>query len=337
MKKMLALLLVSVMVFTLVGCGGSGGSSEEYTKEKPLVFRFAYVNATEDPAHVAAEKFKEVVEKESEGKVKVELYPNGELGSDVAVLESVAMNDIQMTAPASSSLATYDERLALVDLPLLFENYDAMNKIVDKELKDLYDSWLNESGFKLLGFQFDGTRCISNSKKPINSVDDLNGMKIRAMESDIHINTFKALGASPIPMPYNDVYTGLQQGTIDGQDNPPSLTVAGKFNEVQKFYSLTNLVISLPPVVVNKEIFEGYPEDIQKVIMDAAEEHLIKWQRDQNYKEEQNYIKMIKDGGTAVNEVADMDSIKNKLDPVYDAAKKKCGEEAVDKLLEICR
>ena len=340
MKKVLVLVLAFALVFSICACGGSGngGAAEEntYTADNPLVIRFAYVNATEDPAHKAAVAFKDEVESKSEGAVKVELYPNSELGSDVTVLEGVQMDEIQMTAPATSSMAAYDERLALVDLPLLFNSFEDMETAANGALFELYDSWAAESNFKLLGFQFDGTRCVSNNKRPINSIDDFKGLKIRVMESETHINLFKALGASPIPMPYGDVYTGLQQGTIDGQDNPPALTVAGKFNEVQKYYSLTNLIIAIPPVLVNKKVFESYPEDIQEIISSAAEEHLVKWQRAENYKEEEAYIEQIAAGGTKVNEVEDMDSIKEALQPVYDAARSSCGDEVVDELLKAC-
>lgn len=340
MKKLLIVVMALIMIFSFSACGGSGTSDSDtentYSADNPLVIRFAYVNATEDPAHKAAVAFKDEVESESGGTVKIELYPNSELGGDVTVLEGVQMDEIQMTAPGASSLGAYDERLALVDLPLLFNSFEEMEIAANGALFDLYDSWAADSNFKLIGFQFDGTRCVSNNKRPINSIDDFKGLKLRTMESETHINLFKTLGASPIPMPYGDIYTGLQQGTIDGQDNPPALTVAGKFNEVQKFYSRTNLIISIPPVVVNKSVFESYPQEIQDIILSAADKHLIKWQRAENYKEEEEFIKLIEEGGTAVNEVADMDSIKNALQPVYDSARETCGDEAVDALLKAC-
>ena len=338
MKKILALALVFVLVFSLAACGGED-SENTYTAENPLVFRFAYVNATEDVAHIAAEKFEKAVEEASEGAIQVELYPNGELGGDVAVLESVLMDDVQMTAPALSSMASYDEKLGLLELPFLFEDYDSMNAALEGSLGELYSSWAEEAGFKLIGFQFDGTRCVSSNGKPIKSLADFKGLKIRVMENPIHISTMKALGASPIPLPYGDIYTGLQQGTIAAQDNPPALTYASKFFEVQDYYSLTNIIISNPPVVVSKSVFEGYPEEFQKIILDAAQEHLINYQRTENYNEEQNFIQMINDGGCEVVEVSDsaIAEFKEAVQPVYDECYDKFGAEVMDTLLEAAK
>lgn len=339
MKKLLSLVLISIMVFTLAACGGGGGSTTEYTAENPLVIKFAYVNATEDAAHIAAEKFKAAIEEKSGGAVQVQLYPNGELGGDVAVLESVLLDDVQMTAPACSALTAYDEKLGLIELPFLFESYESMEEALAGDLGDLYREWYAEAGFELLGFQFDGTRCVSNNKKPIESLADFSGLKLRAMENPIHIKTFELLGASPIPLSYTDIYTGLQQGTIDGQDNPPALTYASKFYEVQKYYSKTNIVISNPPILMAKSVFDAYPEDIQTMIKEAAQEHLVDFQRAENMAMEQEFFELIADGGTAVNDVSDeaIAEFKEALQPLYDQCYEDYGAEVMDALFEAAK
>lgn len=333
MKKLLVVVISVVMMISLFGCGGKK-ESVEYTKENPLTLKMAYVISTEDTGHKAFEKFKAAIEKESEGRVKVELYPNGELGSDTAVLESVLLGDIQIASVGLSSLTAYDPKVTIAELPYLFDDYETMDAAINGEVGKMMDEWFDAVGFKSLGLSYDGTRQISNNVRPITKLADLKGIKLRAMDSPSHILTLKSLGANPIPMPYGDIYTGLQQGTIDGQDNGPALTYTSKFHEVQKYYSITNTIMANSPIVMSKAVFEGYPEDIQNMIVKYMKEFGMDWQRPIQRSEELEYVKKINADGCIVNEIADLSEFKEATKAVYEQAKKDYGEEFYNEFLK---
>ena len=243
MKKFIAALLSLVMVIGLCSCGGGNSSDTEYTADNPLVFRVSHVEATDSYLHKSCEKFKEYVEDKSEGKIKVEIYPNGELGDYETAIEAVKAGTQQMTCATTSALASYDPKLGLMDLPYLFESKEQMDAAVNGgAVEELYTQWLEENGFYNGGIQYDGARGLSNNKKEVKTPSDLKGLKIRVMQSDLYIKLFDAFGANPTPMSFTDLYTGLQQGTVDGQDNSPMLTYVNKFYEVQKYYSTIDTV-----------------------------------------------------------------------------------------------
>ena len=335
MKKLLVVLLSLAMVIGLASCGGGGGSEDEYTAENPLVLKVAYVLAKEDIGHIGFEKFKESIEEESEGRIKVELYPNAELGSDTAVLESVLLGDIQIAGVALGALTAYDPRVTIAELPYLFDDYETMDAAINGPVGEEMHKWLADVGFEYIGCQYDGTRQISNNKRPITKLADVKGLKLRAMDSPSHIALLESLGASAIPMPYGDIYTGLQQGTIDGQDNAPALTYSSKFHEVQKYYSVIDAVRANAPVVMNKDVFESYPEEFQTMIRENLEKYAIGWQRPEQRAQELEILDKINEEGCAVNTVENLDEFKEATKVVWDKAKADYGEDFYNNFLEV--
>lgn len=333
MKKIISLVVIGAMLLiSFTSCGGGGGESES------LTFKIAHVEAEDSSIHKSFVKFKENVEKESDGSITVEIYPNGELGGDVEVLESINLGNIQMSAMSSAVMTSYDERFSILDLPFLFDTQENMEKAVNGDLGKMYLGWMEEYGFKGLGFQYDGARCVSNNKRAINKVEDMNGLKIRVMESPIYIDMFKRMGANPTPMSFDEVYTALQQGVVDGQDNAPGITYNSKFYEVQKYYSLTKHTYANCPIITNKSFIEGLPEDQSKIILDAAQEYLIKWQRNEATSLDSDYIqKMTDDSGTKVNELTpeNQKGFVESVQPIYTDYEKKLGKEVLDEVKDL--
>jgi len=340
MKKVVAVALVLILAFSLVACGGSGsaaGTTEEYTADNPLVFKVAHVEATDSFLHQALEKWKEYVETETEGRVVVELYPNGELGGDDSVIEAIRMQTIHMSICSSSTLTTYDEKLGLLDLPFLFESVAGMDKAIRGELGETYADWMDKAGFYCVGFQYDGSRGLSNSIRPVSTPEDMSGLKIRVMQNEMYINTFTALGANPTPMSFNDVYSGLQQGTIDGQDNSPMLTYTNKFYEVQKYYSTLGHVICNAVIITDKKFMESLPEDIFNILQKGADEYLVDWQRTQAMNAENDYIQKMRDAGVEVTVIEDKTPFIEAVQPVYDTYREKLGDEVIDQVISMAR
>lgn len=333
MKKIIGILLTIVMMVGLCSCGGEN-TEKEYTTENPLVFRVAHVEATDSIMHQSLEKWKDYVEEESEGIIKVELYPNGELGGDEDVIESIQADTINMTIASSSTLTPYDPRLALLDLPFLFKDAETMDQAIRNELGDLYASWMDEAGFYCVGFQYDGARGVSNSIRPVESLKDMEGLKIRVMENDMYINMFEALGANPTPMSFNDLYTGLQQGTVDGQDNSAMLTYVNKFYEVQDYYTSLETVFCNAVIITSKAFMESLPEDLFNIIQEGADEYLMDYQRETAFAAEEEYLQLLNENGCTVTYIEDKSEFEEAVEPVYEIYREQIGEDVIDEVIE---
>jgi tripartite ATP-independent transporter DctP family solute receptor len=350
-KKVLSFLMVAMFIVALAACGGgsagtesddgaeaeaSGGDAAQ--EVEPIVIKAAHVEAEEAPIHQSFVQFKEYVEAESGGSISVEIYPNGELGSERQVLEAVNLGTVQFSAVTMSNFVQYDDRFSIISLPFLFESYEQQEEAVNGPFGQLFLDWMEEYGFVGYGYQYDGARCISNSKRPINTVADMNGLKIRVMESPIFISMFELMGANPTPMSFTEVYTALQQGTVDGQDNPPSLTYDSKFYEVQKYYSLTGHVYSEVAVVSNKAFMESIPQEQRDILTAGAEQYLVDWQRELARSLESEYVQKIRDAGvTEVNDITP-ENIRTFIDavaPIYDEYRELVGAEVFDGALAL--
>ncbi|MDR1730911.1 MAG: TRAP transporter substrate-binding protein [Synergistaceae bacterium] len=266
--------------------------------------RVGSINSEAHPDLVAMQEvFVPRVEKESGGKIKVELYPNGQLGGDREMSESVQLGTLQIAIPASSPLAGFDKRIQVLDLPYLFTSREAAFKALDGELGNKLNEYIAEKGLLNLGYQENGMRHVTNNKGPVKSPADLKGLKIRTMENPMHLAYFKELGANPTPMAWGELYTALQQGVVDAQENPYAMIVEGKFNEVQKYASETGHVFSVTLLLTNKKFIEGLPADLREIVVKAAKDTAIK-QRELIAAEESSYKEQLEKAGMQTNELS---------------------------------
>ena len=252
MKKILA-----AVMFMVIMAAGAASAAPEYK------IKVAYISSESHPTAQAMTGFAKDVDSASKGRIKVELYPNGQLGSDRELCEGVQMGTIQMVVSSTSALAGFDKRIQVLDLPYLFTTRKAAFDAVDGELGKKLNSYLEKKGFLVLGYQENGFRHVTNSKRPIKTPADLKGLKIRTMENPMHIAFFKELGANPTPMSWGELYTALQQGTVDAQENPYAMIDDGKFYEVQKYVSETGHVFSYEILIANKKFMDKHPADLR--------------------------------------------------------------------------
>ncbi|UQZ89309.1 C4-dicarboxylate ABC transporter [Deltaproteobacteria bacterium Smac51] len=322
-KFNLAIIMSCFMVCGLFMTGLAGAA------EKPIIIRVAHIEAEDRSTHKSLLKFKEYVEKESNGRLDVQIFPNGLLGGDKESIEGVELGTVQMSLPAVSVLASYDEKFGLLDMPFLFKSEEAIFNALDNEIGQDYDKTLDKLGFHNLGYNYNGPRCLSNNTRPINEPADLKGLKIRVMQSPVFIDMFNALGANPTPMSFGEIFTGLQQGTVTGQENAPSLTYASRFYEVQKYYSITNHTFSIMAILMNKDFFNDLPADLQEIMTRGADEYLIKYQRGLESSETADYIKLLADAGMEITYITPENHQKfvEAVQPVYTKNKPKIGEE----------
>lgn len=310
MKKSIIILLVLTMMLSVVACGNSTTTPETKpaesntpatgdapNDEKTVTLKFGMISAETHSSYVATEKFKEYVEKESGGSIKVELYPNGLLGSDVQLSEAVALGTVEMALPATSVFTMYDMKFGILDLPYLFKDVNKAFDALDGEVGDELDKILEDRGIVNLGYGFNGVRNMTNNIRPIKSPADLAGLKMRCMENPVFIDMFTYLGANATPMSFGELFTGLQQKTVDGQENPASLIYESRFQEVQKYFSDTRHVNNFLAYIINKDLYESLSENQRKVLDDGAKEFLVDWQRKTEIDENEMYIeKLAADG-----------------------------------------
>lgn len=341
MKKYLSLVLIVVLMFTVtVGCsntesaGGNENPGEETQNEKveSITLQVGHVEPEDRSTHQALLEFKKEVETNSNGSIKIEIHPNGALGGDVQLTESVAMGTLDMALPATSVLVTYSPEFGILDMPYLFSNTDNAFAAMDGQVGDHFNSLLEPVGIKNLGYSFNGLRSITNSVRPINEPADLDGLKVRVMESPVFIDFFETLGANATPMSFNELFTGLQQKTVEAQENPPSLIFSNKFYEVQDYLSLTEHVNNFLAFIMNKGTFDSLSAEQQEIITTAANNY-VNLQRDMELSDTSKYVDLLgTEGGLEVNEITDENKQKfrDALEPMYEKYRGEFGQDLFD-------
>lgn len=345
-KKILALSICILLVASLLaGCGqpkqeaaNTDNSTEKAqdtpAKAEPITIKLAHVVNEKDGFQIAAVKFKDLVEEKTNGQVKIEIYPNASLGDERTLLEGMQMGTVDMGVITDGPVANFVEDIAVFELPFLFKNREEAYKVLDGPIgKEILDK-LEGVNLKGLAYAERGFRNLTNSKKPVKTAADVNGLKIRVMENPVYIDTFKALGANAVPMAWTEALTALQQGTIDGQENPINVIYSFKLNETQKYLSLTRHTYSPAVFVMSKQKFDKLPEDVQKIFSESAQA-AAEYERKVNAEDETKQIDELKAKGMEVVE-PDMDSFKEAVKPVYEKYKDKYGDyiERIQKELQ---
>jgi tripartite ATP-independent transporter DctP family solute receptor len=304
-------------VLATVTLAAMGLASAQDIKERTLKFG---LNSPEGhPAVAGMKKFKETVEAKSGGKIKVQLFLNGTLGSDQATLSSIKGGTVEMAVMNSGILASEVKALEVFDFPFLFANEKEADAIVDGPIGHKMHAALADKGIIGLSYWELGFRNITTSKKAINKVDDIAGLKLRVIPNAINVDWVKALGANPTPLPFPEVYGALEQGAIDGQENPVAVIAANKFWEVQKFMALTNHQYNPQSVIFSTKVWDGMSATEKKIIDDAADE-AVKAQRQANRAALAANLELLKKNGMTVTSLpaAEVAKLREKMKPVID-------------------
>jgi tripartite ATP-independent transporter DctP family solute receptor len=327
MKKTVLLVLAAAVFLSAV----PALAAEEYT------IRVAFIGAESHGSYITLnEKFKKDIEEKTGGRVKVELYPNAQLGSDRQAIEGISIGTIEMAVVGGSSLLTLDDRMTIMDLPFIFKTREAAHKAYDEFLTAEFNKYLEPHDILILFSGELGYRHITNSRGPIQKPSDLSGLKIRTMENPLHVETFRLLGANPTPVAFSELYTALQQGTVDAQENPIGVIVTSKLYEVQKYTSLTGHIYTTAPFIVSKSYWENLPEDIRTIIASVAEE-TKPYQRDVIETQNSEFLGELEKAGIQVNDLspADKQAFIDLCKPVYDSYIGKHGDDMIKKIMAI--
>ncbi|WP_025322470.1 TRAP transporter substrate-binding protein DctP [Deferrisoma camini] len=223
--------------------------------------------------HQGLLKLAEVVKQETGGQWEVKVFPLGQLGGERSMAEQVQMGTLQVAAITTAVLSNFVPQAAALDLPFLWPDRKTAYAVLDDpEFQKEFFKFFEPKGFVAIGFAENEFRHLTNSKRPVRRPEDLKGLKLRLMEAPIFLDTFKLLGATPVPMPFPEVYNALQQGVIDGQDNPLLTSVLMKFTEVNKYVTLLNHTLTETVIVVNADFWNSLPPDVQKAFRKGARE-----------------------------------------------------------------
>ena len=280
-------------------------------------FKYAFVNQKDHPQGKGAQRFAETVEKKSGGKMKVKLYPAGILGGDAAIISSLQGGTVDFTMVVPGSLSVAIKDFSLFDLPFLFNDEKEADYVIDGPVgRKLLDK-LPEKGLVGLTYFEHGFRNVTNSRRPVATAEDLQGLKLRVMQIPVMIDMFAALGVNPSPLPLPEVYSALEQKAVDGQENPYSLVEASKYYEIQKYGSDTRHTFNPIVVLFSKKTWDRLSEDERKILSDAAKE-TQPYQRRVNREENAKAAEFLKGKGMVLTAfpAKERERLREKLKPV---------------------
>jgi len=289
MKKNLFLKITIIFVVLVLGvvCGGNG--------DKVYVIKVSLSQNPQEPQVRAVELFKRIVQDKSEGKVKVEIYPNNQLGNQRDVVEGIQLGTIQMSNIASV-LAGFVRELNIFELPFLFENKDHFYAVLDSTIGESLRPAFEKRGFHLLGYFDAGVRHVMTVDQPVNAIGDLKGLKIRTMENPLHLAAFKAFGANPMPMAYGELYTALEQHVIDGAEAANTNYLSKKFYEPAPLWSMIGWMHLIETVIMSRYFYEKLPDEYKKIIDTAAREMIRKERQWYSASENETFRQLVEEG-----------------------------------------
>jgi tripartite ATP-independent transporter DctP family solute receptor len=317
----------------VAGCGAKKDAAAGSDK-KPVTLRIGHAVANEHSVHKAIVFFADKVKEKTQGKVEIKIFPGGQLGGEKAQLEGLMAGTHDFTMVTQAPLSNWLPQFMALDLPYLISNEAQADKVLSGEVGKYLADLLPSKGLYHLGWGENGFRNFTNNARPLQKPEDLKGMKIRVMENRLMIDTFKLLGCDPTPIPFTELYTALQQGTVDGQENPVTLVETGRFNEVQKFLTISNHIYSPFVFYASKMSMDKLPADLQKAIREAAQE-ACDYQKKLVREDNANATARVEKAGMKVNRLTDAE-IKlwaEKTRPVYDMYKDKMGTEVYNKVM----
>ncbi|MCD1146633.1 TRAP transporter substrate-binding protein [Peptoniphilus sp. KCTC 25270] len=297
-KSVVKSLSISLLLCLLVVAGifAKERSNLSQVNEDEIVVRIGHVAAEGTPIDLGCLKFKELLEERSGNKFDVRVYPNGQLGGDRQSIESVALGYLTGSLPGAGAIAGFEPRFMVSDLPFLYKEKEDAFMAFDNELGGRLDTYLSDLGIHSLGYCDTGYRYITTNGIEIKKPEDLKGIKIRTMENPIHIDSFIAWGASPTPMNFSEVFTGLQQGAVDAQENPLQITISSRFYEVQDTLSLTGHFYAYGPLIVGQQFMESLSEEDRQLVNECGREAVL-YERYISEKMEEEYLEEAKSNG----------------------------------------
>lgn len=289
--------------------------------------------ATSKDSHqgVAIDTFAQEVEKRTGGRYKIQTFYNGALGGEREYIEAVQLGTQELAFSSTGPVPNFVPDTKILDVPFLFRDKDHARKVLDGEIGQSLLTKFESKGFKALAWGENGVRHMTNSKRPIVVPEDVKGLKMRTMENPVHIQAYKAFGIIPTPMAFTELFTALQQGTVDGQENPLSVISAAKFDQVQKYLTLTGHVYSPALILMSKAKWDKLSADDKQIFLAAAKE-AVKANRARIDDDERKAVGDLESKGMQVVTTVDKSKFQEVLGPTFVEFGKKFGQANIDKI-----
>ena len=317
--------VISVVMALMVAAAAFAGQAEAAT-----TLRLGHVVADNSSLDKGLDYFAKLVSDKSGGELKIQVFPNSSLGDNTAMMEQLQFGSLDMMAPSVAALSGFTPSTAIFDLPYLFKNEAAAEEVLDGPLGDNVGKALEPQGFYLLGWMTQSWRHLTCNKE-VTKPADVAGIKIRTMDSKYHMAHFNTLGASAIPMAMSELYTALQQGTIDAQENPYTNIVNSRFYEVQKYVVETGHIYDACPLIISTITWKRLDDNQKKIIKEAAAE-AVNWERKEVKKDDDLFREQVKKSGTTVIVLTPEQraEFRKAAQPVYDDFVKEQGQTGAD-------
>lgn len=323
----LSIILVLLMVLSTACSGGNKETAKDNKPAteveqptatvEPIVLKFGHMSPETSPSQKYALEFKKLIEERTNGKYQIEIFPSGVLGKDRELAEALQYGTLDLGIVTTSPMGNFVPAFQTLDLPFLFNGWEHVFKFMNDPIAEELYKESDSAKIITLGLIARGARSVTNSGEPIKSLEDLKGMKIRVIESPIYVDTFTALGASPQAMSWGEVFTALQQGTIDGQENAINTIYDERVYEVQDNVALTEHIFAFFGVHASESFWNSLSAEDQKIFKDTATELCDSISKEQQQEEETYKQKLIDEGGMEIFEV-DREPMKALVQPVYD-------------------
>ena len=315
MKKLLALLLALTMVFAFAACGQTaapaateapvvedGDAPAEAPAADAIVLKIGISTNEEDPRAKGALQFIDEITEKTNGAVTGQLYPAGQLGGDADLINSLALDagTVDIIITDASNFATYEPKMGISALPFQFADFEEAWAFMDSEVEAAAEENLVAQNMRVLAHYCNGFRCVTNSKGPVETPDDMKGMLIRTPENPVIMATMTALGANPQPLAFNELYQALQQGTYDAQENPIPVIYNNKLYEVQEYLSVTNHIYSGMCFTIAESTWQKLTAEQQKIVA-AAALNSAELDRSLNKQQTDDFVALLEEAGMKIN------------------------------------
>lgn len=348
LKKIANLILLICLAMVLVACSQEGGSAtntdnsnQSEGKKDPAkpsetkTMKFGSINTSDRSITLAMNKFAEQVEKETNGGIKVEVFPDSQLGGERDNFEGLQLGTLQASIVSTAVASAFSPNLGILDLPFLFKDNQTAYNVLDGEIGDKLLDQLSEQGVIGMNFWENGYRYLTTSAKEVKSPDDLKGLKIRTMESPIHLDMWTELGAQPTPMAFPELFSALQQGIVDGQENPYVVSATNRFYEVQKYLTVTQHVYGANIFLISSKFWDTLTDEEKEIITRAGEE-AKEYQRVVEQEQSGEFLNLLKEKGMKITELTEEEkqAFRDKVQPIYEKYSKLIGEELVNELIK---
>lgn len=321
----------AAMIFTVVGItvlSVAVGS----TLAKTTTLKVGHVLAPTHPYQLGLEKFSQLVDEKTGGAVKVDVFHSSQLGNEREMIEGLQLGTLDMTVVSTAPLSGFSSQFLVFDLPYIFKTPKGAHSTVDGPVGEEILKTLEKKGIIGLAYWENGFRHVSNSRQELKQPSDAQGLKIRTMENKIHMASFKVIDADPTPMAFGELFTALQQKTVDAQENPVPVFYTSNFFEVQEYLSLTGHFYAASPFLVSKAVWKKLPAEHQQAIREAAEQ-ARDYERDLIAKMDKELVADLVSKGVTVTEV-DKNEWAEAMSPVYKEYEKKIGKETIEEVRE---